>query len=114
MLSRQRRLSERGLKYAGDLTNRGALARGISRNGPVVVLSGHIHARERLADGTVLQLSAGALIEPPHEIAIIDVEPGRVRRRISLLGPRVTPRDPVLAPADEAWAFADGSWQREA
>ena len=74
----------------------------------MVVLSGHIHAREAHAEGKVLQLSAGDLIEPPHEIAIVDVEPGLVRRRVSLLGPRVTPRDPVLAPPDEAWAFADG------
>ena len=113
VLSRARRLSERGLKYSGDLTNRGALERRMTRGGPVVVLSGHIHAREAHAEGSVLQLSAGALIEPPHEIAIVDAEPGRVRRRVSLLGPRVTPRDPVLAPADESWAFTDGRWQRE-
>jgi hypothetical protein len=54
----------------------------------------------------VLQLSAGALIEAPHEIAIVDVEPGRARRRIQVLGPRVAPHDPVLAAADETWEFA--------
>ena len=113
VLSRERRLSERGLKYAGDLTNRGALEWQINRDDPVIVLSGHIHAREAHAEGKVLQLSAGALIEPPHEIAIVDAEPGLVRRSVSLLGPRVTPRDPVLAPAGEAWAFTGGAWQRE-
>ena len=113
VLSRERRLRERGLKYAGDLTNVEALRSRVAADGPVVVLSGHIHARETHTEGTVLQLSAGALIEPPHEIAIVDLDASRVRRRTSVLGPRVTPRDPVLAPADETWAFADGAWQPE-
>ena len=114
VLSRETRLRERGLKYAGDLSNVRALHRRVAGRHPVVVLSGHIHARETHAEGNVLQLSAGALIEPPHEIAIVDAEPGRVRRRVHLLGPRVTPRDPVLAPADETWAFSGRSWQPDA
>ena len=76
VLSREARLRERGLKYAGDLTNVGALHRRVAGRQPVVVLSGHIHARETHAEGNVLQLSAGALIEPPHEIAIVDASPG--------------------------------------
>ena len=110
VLSREERLAGRGLKYAGDLTNDAALRSRLAGKNPVVVLSGHIHAREAHAAGNILQLSAGALIEPPHEIAIVDVEPGRARRRVSVLGPRVTPRDPVLAPADELWEFAGGAW----
>jgi predicted phosphodiesterase len=113
VLSREERLASRGFKYAGDLTNQAELARHVGRDGPVVVLSGHLHARESHAERNVLQLSAGALIEAPHEIAIVDVEPGLARRRIQVLGPRVTPHDPVLAPADETWAFAGGEWQPE-
>ena len=114
VLSREARLTERGLKYAGDLNNVGALRQRVAGRHPVVVLSGHLHARETRAESNILQLSAGALIEPPHEIAIVDVEPGRVRRRVHLLGPRVTARDPVLAPADETWAFGGRGWQAEA
>jgi predicted phosphodiesterase len=111
VLSRERRLLDRGLKYARDLTNRAALADRVAGDGPVVVLSGHIHARETSAQGTVLQLSAGALIEPPHEIAVVDIEAGRARRRVYLLGPRVTPRDPVMAPSDETWVFDRSGWR---
>jgi predicted phosphodiesterase len=111
VLSREQRLLSRGLEYAGDLSNRAALEARVAGAGPVVVLSGHIHARETCASGPVLQLSAGALIEPPHEIAIVDLEDGRARRRTYLLGPRVTPRDPVLAPADETWSFSGGAWE---
>jgi hypothetical protein len=111
VLSREERLSGRGFKYAGDLDNRGALEWRLAGDGPVVVLSGHIHARDSYAHGSVLQLSAGALIEAPHEVAIVDVEAGRVRRRISVLGPRVAPHAPVLVPADETWEFAGGEWQ---
>jgi predicted phosphodiesterase len=111
VLSRDERLTSRGFKYAGDLPNRRELARRVGGDGPVVVLSGHIHARDTHAEGNVLQLSAGALIEAPHEVAIVDVEAQRVRRRVSVLGPRVTPHDPVLAPADETWEFAGGEWQ---
>ncbi len=80
-------------------------------DGPVVVLCGHLHAREAHAEGSVLQLAGGALIEAPHEIAIVDVEPGLARRRIQVLGPRVAPHDPVFAPADESWAFTGGEWR---
>ena len=113
VLSREARLAERGLKYAGDLGNRAQLEQRVAGDGPVIVVSGHIHARETHAAGNLLQFSAGALIEAPHEIAIVDLEPGRARRRVSVLGPRVAAHDPVLAPADEAWAFDRGEWRRE-
>jgi hypothetical protein len=112
VLSREERLTSRGFKYAGDLANRAKLEKRVAGDGPVVVLSGHIHAREAHASGAVLQLSAGALIEAPHEIAIVDVERGSARRRVSVLGQRVAPHDPVFAPADETWTFAAGEWQR--
>jgi predicted phosphodiesterase len=111
VLSREERLTSRGFKYSGDLENRGKLEKRVAGDGPVVVLSGHIHARDSHTEGNVLQLSAGALIEAPHEIAIVDVEPGRARRRVTVLGPRVAPHDPVFAPADETWTFSGGAWR---
>jgi predicted phosphodiesterase len=111
VLSREDRLASRGLKYAGDLTDRAQLQALVAGHEPVVVLSGHIHARETHAEGNLLQLSAGALIEAPHEIAVVDLAPGYARRRVSVLGPRVTPHDPVLATADETWTFAGGAWR---
>jgi predicted phosphodiesterase len=118
VLSRAERLTELGLAYAGDLANRRALQEQLDVDAPVVVLSGHIHARESHACGALLQLSAGALVEPPHDVAIVDVgiERGEVlvRRRAHALGPPGPWRDPVLAPVDEAWRYRHGAWRRAA
>jgi predicted phosphodiesterase len=116
VVSRAERLAERGLAYPGDLANRHALEERLTGAGPVVVLSGHIHARDSHAHGSLLQLSAGALVEAPYEVAIVDVvaaSPGiRVRRRALVLGPAEARHDPVLAPDDETWALGAGGWRR--
>lgn len=115
VLSRAERLAERGLAYAGDLTNREELERQLTGSAPVLVLSGHIHAREAHARGNLLQLSAGALVEAPHEVAVVDVdaEDGavRVRRRVHVLGPPPPGPDPVFSPEHETWSFGDGGWR---
>ncbi len=114
VLSRRDRLAEHGLAYPGDLANRGALHERLRGAGPVIVLSGHIHARESHARDTVLQLSAGALVEAPYEIALVDVSVAggdvRVRRRAQALGPPPAGKDPVLVPADETWTFGSEGW----
>ncbi|HKP20237.1 MAG TPA: metallophosphoesterase [Thermoleophilaceae bacterium] len=116
VISRARRLRELGLAYPRGLGNREELYRHVCGGGPVVVLSGHIHARESHAEGRVLQLSAGALVEAPYEAAIVDVSVRRwlvrVRRRVQVLGPPPAGPDPVLAPADETWIFTAGCWWR--
>lgn len=115
VLSRAERLTELGLAYPGDLTNRHALCERLVGAGPALVLSGHIHARDSHVRDNVLQLSAGALVEAPYEAAIVDMRVGprevRVRRRVQVFGPPATERSPVLAPADEAWTFRDGEWR---
>jgi predicted phosphodiesterase len=116
VISRAERLRELGLAYPRDLGNREELHRRVAAGGPAIVLSGHIHARESHAEGRVLQLSAGALVEAPYEAAIVDVSAWRrfvrVRRRTLELGPPPAGPDPVLAPSDETWIFAAGAWRR--
>jgi predicted phosphodiesterase len=116
VLSRAERVAERGLAYPGDLVNRRELRERLARAGPVLVLNGHIHVREAHAEDNVLQLSAGALVEPPYEAAIVDVRvsrgEARVRRHAHALGPPAGERDPVLAPADETWTYDGAGWTR--
>jgi predicted phosphodiesterase len=116
VISRADRFAERGLAYPRDLSNREELRERLLGASPVVVLSGHVHARESHAEGNVLQLSAGALVEAPYELAMVDVEAAgaevRVRRRVEALGPPPAGPDPVLAPADETWTFDAGEWRR--
>lgn len=114
VISRARRFAEAGLRYPRGLANRAELCDRLSGTAPVVVLCGHLHARESHARGNVLQLCGGALIEAPYEAAVVEVtgSPGgvRVRRHAESLGPPPAGPDPVLAPAEESWAFGDEGW----
>jgi predicted phosphodiesterase len=116
VISRAHRLRELGLRYPRGLENRADLFERVAAGGPAVVLSGHIHARDSHAESNVLQLSAGALVEAPHEVAVVDVSVSRrrirVRRRTEALGPAPAGPNPVLAPSDETWTYAGGSWRR--
>jgi predicted phosphodiesterase len=99
----------------GGLLDRTQLEQRIAGAGrPRVVLCGHLHVRDSHASGPVLQLAAGALIEAPYDVAVVDVTRApsgmRVRRRAFRLGPSAGARDPVLAPADETWTY-DGAWR---
>ena len=87
-----------------------------ARRGPTVVISGHIHARDSYRRGPVLQFCGGALVEAPFECAVIEIEflqegQAVVRREALRLKDSLTARDPVFAPAVEAWRFAGGGWQ---
>lgn len=115
LISREERLAARGLAYSGDLLDRAGLAEWARRTArPVLVLSGHLHVRESHASGPLLQLAAGALVEAPFEVAIVEVTRAPagmvVRRRVSVLGPSAGARDPVFAPAEETWSY-DGRWR---
>jgi predicted phosphodiesterase len=115
VISREERLAEAELVYSGDLTNRSDLHERLEGAAAVIVLSGHIHARESHASGNVLQLSAGALVEAPYEVAVVDVRAAgagvEVRRRVHVLGPPPAGPDPVLAPEQETWTFGAGGWR---
>lgn len=106
-----------GLRHAGDLANRAALAATLAvRERPTIVVHGHLHVRDAHATGAVLQLGCAALIEPPHELAVIEIahETGgelTVRRRaesVAAFAPEL--RLPVMAPETQTWRYADGAW----
>lgn len=104
-----------GLPYAGDLTDREGVLAALARHpGPVVVLAGHLHLRATAVRGSVLQLSHPALIEPPHQVTLLEVDPGlagdgiRVARRC--LGLTDGP-GPGLVPRQEAWTYRGGEWR---
>jgi hypothetical protein len=112
VLSEATRVAAAGLPYAGDLVNRADLERGLRSNArPAVVLSGHIHARCSTHDGTLLQFTAGALIEPPFDVSIVEIDAPNVRRTARRLG-RIAVTDPVFADDDERWRWTDDRWAR--
>jgi calcineurin-like phosphoesterase family protein len=117
VLSLAERVSEQGFPYPGDLLDRRELAGLLmERSAPTLAIGGHVHARATLADGPLLQLTGGALVEPPYECAVIDVEVGTsgslaVRRECLRLREPDGGREPVLAPEREAWLFDGWQWR---
>ena len=112
------RMAAAGLPWPGELDDRGPLFERIAATRiPTVVLSGHLHVRDASCQDAVLQICVPALVERPHEAAVVEVEPlGHAVRcmRIRSDGPApARGAEPwLLAPADERWTFADGSWTR--
>ena len=76
ILSEAYKVAAAGLPYAGDLVNRADVeARLVGDPRPKLVLSGHIHARCSTHAGPLLQLTVGALIEPPFDATIVEIDP---------------------------------------
>ena len=113
LLSEASRVAAAGLPYAGDLVNRAeveGLLRSVTR--PKVVLSGHIHARCSAHDGPLLQFTLGALIEPPFDATVVEIDARglSVRRTARRLG-EIAVTDPVFAEDDERWQWTDDRWE---
>jgi hypothetical protein len=115
VLSEASRVAAAGLPYAGDLVNRADLEGQLCADAlPKVLLSGHIHARCSAHHGRLLQCTVGALIEPPFDATIVEIDAnaGSVRRTARRLG-AIAVTDPVFAADDEAWQWIDDRWQVE-
>jgi len=110
-------VSDAGFPYPADLLDRRELAALLrARAAPTLVLGGHVHARASRAEGAVLQLSGGSLVEPPYECALVDVDPLApgllaVRRICLRLRQPDGVREPVLAPERESWLFDGLQWR---
>jgi predicted phosphodiesterase len=113
VLSEAARVTAAGLPYPGDLVNRADLEGQLRADArPKLVLCGHIHARCSTHGGQLLQLTSGAVIEPPFDAAIVelDAESLTVRRTARRLGD-IAVTDPVFAPDDERWRRTDDRWE---
>lgn len=117
VLSRAEVVRDRRLPYAGDLVDRDRVAAPLlARRAPTIAVCGHLHVREAVAEGALLQLACGALIEPPFEATLIEVRENgavlEVARTAHELGRAEERRDPRLASAQQAWRFSSGTgWQ---
>jgi predicted phosphodiesterase len=120
VLARAGAMREHGLPHPGDLVNRASLAEPLlARRAPTVVLSGHLHIRDSAASGSLLQLGFGALVEPPFEATVLEIEGDAaalsIGRAAHELDRAEEGRDPRLVPAREIWSFgpAAAGWRRE-
>ena len=112
VLSEATRVAGAGLPYAGDLVNR-ADVEGELRSDlrPTLILSGHIHARCSTHDGTLLQFAVGAMIEPPFDATVVEIDAtGLGVRRIARRLGEIAVTDPVFAADDERWQWTGDRW----
>lgn len=118
VLSRAGPLARRELPYAGDLTDRLAVAEALlARRAPTLVACGHLHVRDSVSSGSLLQLCFGAMIEPPFEATLLElavedcsVVVTRVAHELAQAGEE---RDPRLVGARESFRFEPGrGWRR--
>jgi Calcineurin-like phosphoesterase len=111
LLSEASKVAAAGLPYAGDLVNRPDLE-GLLRSDskPKLVLSGHIHARCSTHVGPLLQFTVGALIEPPFDATLVEIDGTSVTRTARRLG-EIAVTDPVFAEDDERWDWTGDRWE---
>ena len=116
VLSEATRVAGAGLPYSGDLVNRAEVEAELRADPrPTLALTGHIHARCSAGDGALLQFTVGAIIEPPFDATIVEIDAAAlsVSRTARRLG-EIATTDPVFAADNERWHLTDRSWQLEA
>lgn len=115
MISTVEKATRAGFKHPGDLQGLEEVARPLlERAAPTVVVHGHAHIRDACAVGAVLQISCAALIEPPFEMTLLDIETDgawiTVRRKSVPVVPSPAVRLPLLSPSEGRWVFEAGAW----
>jgi hypothetical protein len=105
-----------GFRYSGNLANRAEIERDLrALEMPVVVIHGHLHVHDARISGNLLQLSCGALIEPPHLVSLIELvfdgDRVEVSRSTHSVRDDHVERLPVFAPLDQHWTWSpDLGW----
>jgi hypothetical protein len=115
LIDREAAVVAAGLRNAGTFGDPiGVLAVLTQRTGATVVLHGHFHVRDATVQGPVLQLGFAALIEPPNEVAVLELTQDDAALAIDVhrlaIEPVAAKRLPVLVPVWQRWRFEQGAW----
>lgn len=112
VLSLEKRARDARLLYSGHLSQLAPPVDPLPDDGPVVVLSGHLHLRGVAHEGDVLQLSFAALVEAPYELARVDIESNDEGLTVNYECASARPPDadklPILDPSAGEWHFRPG------
>ena len=112
------RFASNGLKHSANLDNHDEVVAGLRQRGaPTLILSGHLHVRDEVAQGNALQLLFAALIEAPHEAAILEIEASpdniTVSRRNIGIEPYEVERAPILSADATRWTWRENAWRQD-
>jgi predicted phosphodiesterase len=115
VISRRERVKAAGYKYAGDLVGLEDLSGHLAgEQSPVIAVSGHLHVRDAVVSGRVLQILVPAMIEPPYECAVLEVagDPLTVTYQAIAVEPTPPGLDvPLLTPAEGRWVLGASGWE---
>jgi predicted phosphodiesterase len=115
VISRETEATGAGWKYSGDAEGMTGLANDLAaRSGATIVLHGHLHLKDAIARGTLLQLGFPALIEAGHEIAVVDVERHGDAMLVDVASFKIgaDPRPtPTIGVPPTSWRFMNGAWR---
>ena len=108
-------LAAAGFKHSGNLTNRAEIEASLRQSGaPTVVIHGHLHIHEARISGPLLHLSCAALIEPPHQVSVIEISGTPDHREVARWSQSVRAFDverlPVFAPDNGRWIWRGDAW----
>jgi hypothetical protein len=100
----ERRAREARLLYSGHLHQLAPAPTDAPSTRPTIVLSGHLHLRGGVREPDRLQLVFAALVEPPYEVAAVDLEPdGTVAWTCASVRESDAAIVPVLDPPSGTW-----------
>lgn len=104
LISRERAIQARGLRYAGDLEDVEQHTKTlVNRSSPTVVLSAHLHVDDAHAEGRALQLVNPPVVEGDGGASLVTIEPlGIVHREVRALDGN--------ARREHTYRYADGRW----
>lgn len=105
-----------GLKYAGDYHDAESFsARLADRPAPVLAIHGHLHIRNALAVGAVLQASCGSQVDALYEVTVVDFagwNDGTITWTSTPIDPVYPDISPALSTPVQAWSWDGVTWTR--
>ncbi|HYI24492.1 MAG TPA: metallophosphoesterase [Thermomicrobiales bacterium] len=105
-----------GLKYAGDYIGAEEFtARLTARPAPVVATHGHLHIRNALASGSVLQASCGSQVDALYEVTVVDFggwPDGHIAWTATPIDPEYPGVSPALSAREQGWTWDGSKWTR--
>jgi hypothetical protein len=115
VISRRDEALAGGWKDSGDAAGLTGLDIELAaRVAPTVIFHGHLHLKDAVANGTLLQLGFPAVIESGHEFAIVTIssEAGEIRLDVAWLNaaPDDRPVAQIGAPV-KSWIFTSHKWR---
>jgi len=115
VISRETEALAGGWRYSGDALGLDNLAAELATRGaPTIVFHGHLHLKDAIARGSLLQLGFPALIEQGHQVTVVEIESWSGTTRLTIAtfsaGDAQRPSAAIETPSAQ-WVFEAERWR---